>query len=438
MNKKYLSLFICLISLNFLSFSTYGLPIAFFPNIAKNRGISASLVGIIFAMYPLGAFICSFIVGKMLNLWERKRVIIISEFLMGLSVLTFGLSSLLPINFFFILIALIARTTQGISVGAYGTAAYAFIPDYWPEEIDIRIAILEMTVGLGIGFGPLIGALLYEIWGYMVMFAGPGIMIACFGPIIAYYIIPANRKQKEEKEEEETLSIIKCFSEKEMCYNFLVLVINFAAFTLIMPELENKVIELGGSPVNASIIFVCSQLGYIMCIPFLIFYKFENRKCLFFIALVLSIISLIMLGIDFIIPLENKLTMMFMAAGLFIAGIVDAFSLIPNISENIAILHKIFPNKKKSSLDNMASGMFTAAISLAEFYGPILGGFLSDLYGFSKCCLIYSFVVFIFFIIYAFDGKGYEAFLKWFKSIKNEKTQEKNIELKLLDQNSQI
>ena len=438
MDKSNLPLFISLLLINFLSFSTYGIPITFFPNIAEIRGISDLLSGFIFAMYPLGAFFCGFIVGKMLTKWERKRVIISSQILMGISILIFGLSDLSQNNIVFIIVALVTRATQGIALGSCQTAAYAFIPEYWPDEIDFRIGLLEVTVGFGIGTGPLIGALIYSMWGYLSIYIAPGILITFFGSILAYMTLPMNKKQEEHEKTEETLSLSKTFSSRDMWYTFFVLVINYGGFTLIMPDLENKVIKIGGSPEMASILFACNQVGYILAIAFLMIYKIKNRKGIFFVSLIFSLLSLILLGFDSFFIMSNEMKMVLIGLGTFISGIVGAFSLVPFVSESITILHSIFPDKKRHLLDNMASGLFTAAISLAEFHGPILGGFLTQNFGFSDGCLIYSVVVFLFFIVFATHGRGMKAMIEWGKGKRKEvkvKENEKGIEVKLLETN---
>lgn len=440
MNSSNFLLFSSLIFLNFLSFLTYGIPIAFFPSIAKSKGASAFMVGIIFSMYPIGAFIFGFLVGKMLCKWDKKNFIISSQIFMGVFILLFGYSYLFSWNLLFIMVALISRTGQGSSLGAFQTAAYAYVPEYWPDEIDFRIGFLEMTVGLGIGAGPLIGTLFYSLWGYNSIYIGPAVLITCFGSIWAYMVLPKN-KIREKNEINETISISKSFSDKDMWYTFFVLVINYGGFCLMLPEVENKVIEIGGTPEKTSFLIAFYSLGYIFSIVILMVSKFENGRCIFFFSLILSIVGLIFIGLDKIIPLPNFLIFISMSLGNFIVGISSAFALIPNVSENIKILKKIFPDTPKYLLDNMASGIFTAAISLAEFQGPILGGFLCDFFGFSTTLLIYSILELIFLIFYATDGKGWNAFLSWAKS-KNKNTINgreeeshnlKNLELKLLE-----
>ena len=437
MEKSHLALFASLILLNFLSFSTYGIPITFFPNVAETRGISGILVGLIFAMYPMGAFCCGLIVGKMLTKWERKRVIIFSQILMGLSILIFGMANLSDNNSVFITIALVTRATQGIALGSCQTAAYAFVPEYWPEEIDFRIGLLEVTVGFGIGTGPLIGALIYSIWGYLAIYILPGVIIMVFGSVLAYFTLPLN-KQKDQNEKEETLSLKKSFSHRDMVYNFFVLVVNYGGFTLIMPDLENKVISIGGSPQIASILFACNQVGYIIGIALLMVYKVKNRKGIFFVAWLLSIVSLLLLGIDTFVLISDELVLVLIGMGTFVSGFVCAFSLVPFVSESISILHSIFPEKKSEVLDNMASGFFTAAISLAEFHGPLLGGYLSENFGFSKGCLFYAIGVFVFFIIHATHGEGFKAVYEWRQNGRKSMETDDNsgIEVKFLENNN--
>lgn len=431
MTQDHLSLFLSIIFLNFLSFLTYGIPVAYFPNVAKNRGISAMVVGVIFSMYPLGAFFSGFHVGKMLDKWDRKKVIIYSQLVMGLSIITFGLSSLIDDNFLFVAIALLTRTSQGGSLGAYQTAAYAYVPEFWPDEIELRVGLLEMTVGFGIGAGPLIGAMIYGVLGYLSIFIGPGVIIACIGSVVAYFILPQNKKREESYEE--TLSIKASFSRKEMWYTFTAMIFNYIPFTLIMPELENEVVEKGGSPEKASLVFACNQLGYALAIAVLIISRQKNAKAIYFVGLILTIVSMVIMGSDEIISVSNENHLFLLAFGMFLIGIVNALALIPSISEFISILETIFPDTSKHLIDNMASGVFTAAISCAEFIGPILGGILSDFYGFSMNCLIYGVIVFFFLIMYGWDGQGMKAFMKVVRRRDSKKEEGRAIEIELLE-----
>ena len=168
--EKGLSLYISLIILNFLNFCTYGIPITYFPQVAKMRGLMDYAIGLIFAMYPLCSFISSFIIFKMLNRFDRQQVIKCSQIVLGLSTLMFGFSTYFSHNSVFIFFAVIGRGFQGMAIGSYTIASYAYVPDYWPEDIDQRIIILEIFLSFGIGVGPVLGSLIFEIWGYISIY----------------------------------------------------------------------------------------------------------------------------------------------------------------------------------------------------------------------------------------------------------------------------
>ena len=188
---------------------------------------------------------------------------------------------------------------------------------------------------------------------------------------------------------------------------------NFTSFTLIMPGFELKILEMDETPEIGSVIFAFVQVGYGLGCGIRLIFTLQNRRGVFFLGILFNIFGLWMLGIDEIFTMTHLLYLVLMGIGLFIVGLTCAMTMIPNFSENISILKKIFPNHPEDVLINMSSGIFTAAISLAEFQGPIIGGVLSDFYGFSKCCLFFSFAVMVFFLLFTFHFKGYQYFGKF-------------------------
>ena len=417
MNKQNLLLFVCLVFLNFLSFCTYGIPITYFPKVATDRGLHDYAVGMIFSMYPLFAFIFSFIVGKMLKKWNKKWIVRLSQLLLGCATLLFGFSYMFPYMSMFVVFAIIGRSLQGLSIGAYQTAAYAYIPEFWPDEIDQRICCMEISVAFGIGMGPIISSMIYSM-GYVWIYIIPSIIIIVLGSIISVVVLPAkgpltSMQLIELEKDVEVISVKQSLCNKDMLYTFFSVVMNFTSFTLIMPGFELKILEMDETPEIGSVIFAFVQVGYGLGCGILLIFTLANRRGVFFLGILFNIFGLWMLGIDEIFSMTHVLYLVLMGVGLFIVGLTCAMTMIPNFSENISILKKIFPNHPEDVLINMSSGIFTAAISLAEFQGPIIGGVLSDFYGFSKCCLYFSFAVMAFFLLFTFHFKGYEYFGKF-------------------------
>lgn len=425
MDKKNLSLYISLIFLNFLSFCTYGLPVTYFPNVAKNRGINDFIIGIIFSMYPLFSFICGFVFGKMMNIWGKQRIIQCSQIILAIATLLFGLSYLFSNEILFVFVALLGRACQGIGIGGYQTAAYSYIPDIWPNEIDERVVIMEISLSLGIGIGPLFGSFLYEFLGYLYVFLVPSAMILFFGIILSVWVLPhkeahPNDKENNTKEidnkQQKTMGISKTFSKKDVVYLFLILTMVLTSFTIVMPEFENKVIALQETPQTASIIFAMQPATYLIACIWIFFRPVLNKKGIFFIALLINIIGIWCFGIDTVFQItNNSLVLIFMGIAFSINGILTALTLVPFISECLCIFKKEFPEYEDSAHNGMASGIFNGSIALAEFQGPIIGGILCDFFGFSNCCLIFSGVALVFFILFAVHGEGWRGFCEYLK-----------------------
>ena len=265
--------------------------------------------------------------------------------------------------------------------------------------------------------GPIISSIIYSL-GYIWIYIIPSIIIILLGSIISLVVLPEKGPLTSaqfielEMRESETLSVKESVCNKPMLYAFFAVVMNYTSFTLIMPGFELKILEMGEGPEIGSVIFAFVQVGYGLGCGILLVFSVENRRGIFFMGIFFNMIGLWLLGIDQIFPMGHIHYLVIMTIGLFIVGLTSASTMIPNFSENISILKKIFPNNQEDDLINMSSGIFTAAISLAEFQGPIIGGILSDYFGFSYCCLIFSLAVLLFFLLFCFHFKGYLDFEK--------------------------
>lgn len=211
--KKHPSfLFSFLVLFNFLSLTTYGIPFAFYPSLSLSKGVSSTITGIIFAMFPFGSLISSMVVGKTLHMFKKKYCLIISQILVAFSFMFLGLGYYVEDQSKFILLGIFSRTMQGLSIGSFVTSLYSLVPDYWPNEIQKRIGILEMSVGIGIGIGPLIGAGLYYMDFYILIYVIPSSVIFFCGAIISPYILPS--KNSREIKKTQHLSLRKTYFNK--------------------------------------------------------------------------------------------------------------------------------------------------------------------------------------------------------------------------------
>ena len=89
----------------------------------------------------------------------------------------------------------IAQALGGLGCGMNNTAVMAMLSGLKDEEREKSIGYLEVSNGIGILCGPLIGALLYNIGGYHFPFAVFALLYIGMYPIIAHYLFKANREK---------------------------------------------------------------------------------------------------------------------------------------------------------------------------------------------------------------------------------------------------
>ena len=73
MNKYFLISSLCLI--NFFANSAYSSIAPFYSKEAVDRGVSGSILGLVFSCYSFSMFITSFFLGHLMNKYGRKRIL---------------------------------------------------------------------------------------------------------------------------------------------------------------------------------------------------------------------------------------------------------------------------------------------------------------------------------------------------------------------------
>lgn len=374
---------------NFLSLTTYGIPFAFYSGLCSSKGVSSSLTGVIFGMFPLGSLLSGLIIGKTLHLYKKKYLVIISQFLIGSSFLGLGLSSYVDNDIYFIVIGLISQLALGLAIGGFITSLYSLVPDYWPKDLQRRIGILEMSVGLGVGIGPLIGAGLFYLNVYILIYAIPSLVVFVCAFFISPFVLPS--KNSQELKQTHNLSLVKTYFHKGVIVTLFVLILNYGNLTFLMPIFENHINDMGGSSSLAAYLIGISQVGYLIGVAYIVFSKTEKRKRLFSMALLLNVIACVMIAFP---------NYYLIGGGMILLGLSNSFTNIPDIPENISFLMEIFPKEEESLISDMASGIYITSISFAQFLGPILGGIFVDLINFHYSMILYGAIVFVYFFYY--------------------------------------
>ena len=152
--SKQVSIYISLIS----CVSAYTMIASFYPEIASSKGVPSWLIGAIFSADPLFGLITSLVLGKFMIQVGRKAVILFSVFCIGLSIIF-----LAPIEHLdkglLIVASFLSRIFAGIGAGCIFTSSNSVLVSDYPEETQKMVSRIQVSIGLGLILGPLIGIL---------------------------------------------------------------------------------------------------------------------------------------------------------------------------------------------------------------------------------------------------------------------------------------
>ena len=76
------------------------------------------------------------------------------------------------------------------------TCAIAIIANHYPTERELNLGILESGTGLGLLLGPIIGAILYAIGGYVAPFWTVGVICLLLLPLLQHTVNVINKEEQ--------------------------------------------------------------------------------------------------------------------------------------------------------------------------------------------------------------------------------------------------
>jgi len=366
------------------------LPVPILPEEALSRDISFDVIGVILAVYTITFLLSTFILGKMMAIWGKIRFLNLSLIILFITTFFFGVIMLIPEKNIFIFFTCLLRLLQGLACGGYSVIIYSMVPEYYPERIEQIFSYMELFSGLSTAFAPLLGMFLYQL-------VGSGFTFMIFSCVYLFLLVIINRTMafKSDKKSSEQLkshyernvSMIELLKNRQYLVTFAIYAINSIGFFVVNPILGERVRELTGETTYIGLCFsiycLCYAIGGISLGHLFTKYKL-NKKFLLILASILLFLSYSLMGFTDDFP-SLILSLIFLGFG-------EAFNLIPYIVEAIEIGTNIYPNDH-GWVGDMASLFWNIGFVFGEFVGPIMGGFLTQAYGFSACVWIYAIIV---------------------------------------------
>lgn len=366
----------------FIAFLGIGLVIPVLPTLMNELGITGTVVGNLTAAFAVAQFIFSPLSGKAVDRFGRKIMLVIGLFLFGFSEFLFGLGSTIEVLF-------ISRILGGISAAFIMPAVTAFIADITTEDTRPK-ALGYMSAAISTGFiiGPGIGGFLADFGSRVPFFFAGG--LGTLAAILSIILLKEPQRSEETGGSPESPIITtgwrRVFAPKYFIVFVLIFIASFglAAFESFFSLFVDHKFQF--TPYDIAIIITGSALlgalGQVLL--------FDR------LAKAWGEIKLI------------RYCLLISAVFVFLMTVVHTYFMILLVTFLVFVGFDLFRPAATTYLANIAGneqgfagGMNSMFTSLANIFGPILGGILFDIdinypYYFATIVLVIGIVITMF------------------------------------------
>ena len=343
----------------FIAFLGIGLVIPVLPTLMNELAISGTVVGYLTAAFALTQLIASPFAGKAADRFGRKIMIVLGLFIFGFSEFLFGLGKTVEVLF-------ISRILGGVSAAFIMPAVTAFIADI--TTLDTRpkaLGYMSAAISTGFIIGPGIGGFLADI-GTRVPFYAAGVL-GVVAAILSQILLKEPERLEEPEQESETTgqnSLSKILMPKFLIAFIVIFVASFglAAFESFFALFVDH--KFGFTPTDIAIAITGGAIIGAICQVLLFdgLMKGLGEIKLVRISLILSAVLVMALTV-----VSSYWMIMLVTFTVFIG-----FDLIrPAVT---TYLSRIAGNDQ-----GFVGGMNSFFTSLANVFGPIVGGIMFDI-----------------------------------------------------------
>lgn len=378
MKSQKVTLSLLLLNL-FIAFLGIGLVIPVLPTLMNELGISGKTVGYLTAAFAMAQLIVSPFAGRATDKFGRKIMIVLGLFLFGISEFLFGIGKEIQVLF-------ASRILGGISAAFIMPAVTAYIADMTTLESRPK-AMGYMSAAISTGFiiGPGIGGFLAE-FGTRVPFYFAGGLGTLAG-ILSIVLLSESTRQQEAASESQTQTGLKhIFAPKYFIVFVLIFTVSFslAAFESFFSLYVNHKFQF--TPKDIAILItggaIFGAIAQIVLFDRLTTAIGEIRLIRY--SLILSAVLV------FLFTFVSQYAAILMVTFILFVGF-DLFR-----PAATTYLSSIAGNEQ-----GFVGGMNSTFTSLANIFGPVIGGILFDVnidfpYYFAGVLLVFGIVLTLF------------------------------------------
>jgi predicted MFS family arabinose efflux permease len=369
--------FLLTIAVNLLVLTAVSMLMTTLPLYAKSIGASNAMAGLVVTIYALASLACRPIVGAQLDSKGRKPLLVAGAVILLVSFLIYPFATSMTA-------ILIVRIVQGAGFSAHSTTAGTIVADIVPgARLAEGIGYFGASITLPTAFGPSLGLLLIDRYGYNALFLVAALFTAA-GLAIALTI----RYEQIGKRDNNTLILqgrraLRFQIERAALLPGLVmffLVLGLAGIVTFLPQAAD---ERGIEGIGAYFtVYACALLS-----TRLFSGKLADRagvNIVIYPGIVLVVLSFLLLAYS------NALAPALLAALLFGLGFGSV-----QPAMNAIVIRNVKPERKGA-----ASAVFTAAMDVGMAVGSAVWGLMSQGFGFTLVYLVCAACAFISLLVY--------------------------------------
>lgn len=392
MSSKSSNLFILVL---FAIFSEvgYALLSPLYPFIAKERGVSDSVIGLVFSSFAISNFITTIATPYIIKIIGRKNTLYISLITESICTICFGLISFITNKNIFISLSFVIRFAQGAGGAVVQTLIYSLTAaSSSSQNIEKNFGYIELGCSIGVAIGPLFASVGYYLFGFEFPFIFAGFLEMFLAFFIKDLII------EESAENENGPSVMKILTNINILMTFLAVMVDMISLSFIYPVFAthlNKKFLL--SPEIISLFFIIETITYFISLQVLNkINKMFGNKLTITIGTLMNGAFILFLSPNRFLPQKISLVII----GLGGLGVSGALVSIPAMVDIIGTMKNELKIEEHIAQD-YSSAIFNLGYFFGETLGPLAGGALSDKYGFEGGCNFNSGFNILFGIIYS-------------------------------------
>ncbi|XP_008285700.1 MFS-type transporter SLC18B1 [Stegastes partitus] len=369
---------------------------------ALKKGASQTVVGLIFGCYAVCNLIGSLILGRYIVQIGAKFMLVAGLFVSAGCTIMFGLLDRVPSGPAFITLCFIVRSVDAVGFAGAMISSFALTAKIFPDRVATVLGSLEIFTGLGLILGPPVGGWFYQSFGYEVPFMLLGCLLLLMVPF-NIYVLPNIEADASKDSFFTLLSHVKVIL---ICYAIFTLSAGLgfldATFSLFVIN------KFHLTPGYVGIIMLGLSLPYCLATPLMGYFtdKYPSVRMPFMVVGgLITAIGFWLLGPIPVLNISGPLWLLVLMLGLI--GFSLGLTAIPMFPEIITCAYEKGFEEGLSTL-GMVSGLFNAIWSLGMFYGPTVGGLITQHLSFEWAATVQGGLAFLaafFIVVYSFCHK---------------------------------